>query len=108
MSIERLFIMTATAAILPNSIRADLERAVQILKSVGCSAIFLFGSAAEGNFKNTSDIDLAVRGCPPRAFFPVFGQLILELEHPVDLIDLDDHSLFGQHLQRNSKLVQIG
>lgn len=100
--------MTSVAPLFPAVIQPDLERAVQILTAVGCSAIFVFGSAAEGTFTSTSDLDLAVRGCPPATFFPVLGQLMLALDHPVDLVDLDDHSLFGQHLQQHGRLVQIG
>ncbi len=99
--------MTMTSPF-PAGIQPDLERAVRILKSAGCSAIFVFGSVTDGTFTSTSDLDLAVRGCPPPTFFPVLGQLMLELDHAVDLVDLDELSLFGQHLQQHGRLVQIG
>ena len=50
--------MTLPASTFPAVIQPDLERAVQILTSVGCSAIFVFGSATDGTFTSTSDLDL--------------------------------------------------
>jgi predicted nucleotidyltransferase len=80
----------------PPDYQADLERAAQILKEAGCTKIFLFGSLAEGNLREGSDIDLAVRGCPPKEYFHVWGQLLRELQHPVDLIDLDEDNVWNQ------------
>lgn len=85
----------------------DVAHAVQILKQEGCSEIYLFGSGARGNISNTSDIDLAVRGCPPEKFFHVFGRLLMELEHPVDLVDLDASKAFAQQLLKEKQLVRL-
>lgn len=52
------------------SVQRDLERAVAILKAGGCSAVFLFGSAARTTMHASSDLDLAVRGCPPHQYLP--------------------------------------
>lgn len=49
---------------LPPSYKRDLERALEILRGFGCTEIYLFGSLARGEFRERSDIDLAVRGCP--------------------------------------------
>ncbi len=56
---------------LPASYRIDIERAVKILKDAGCSDVFLFGSVASAQIHEGSDLDLAVRGCPPNMFFRV-------------------------------------
>ena len=45
-----------------------------------------------------SDIDLAVHGCPPQQFFHLLGRLMINLEHRVDLVDLDVPSPFVEAL----------
>jgi predicted nucleotidyltransferase len=93
---------------LPELFRSDVQHAVEILKSAGCSQVFLFGSTAVGGMRNGSDIDLAIRGCPPGSFFHLLGNLLLELDHPIDLIDLDSQDPFVQHLKMKGDLVEIG
>jgi len=80
---------------IPDAFRADVQRATEILRAAECSEIFLFGSLAEKRATAYSDLDLAVRGCPPSSFFRVFGRLMMELEHPVDLVDLDSRDPFA-------------
>jgi predicted nucleotidyltransferase len=94
--------------IIPEAFRSDIERAVEILKEGGCSEIFLFGSLAEGRSRENSDIDLAVRGCPPRDFFRLLGRLLTELKHSVDLVDLDENSPFSRFLQKEGTLIRVG
>jgi len=92
----------------PEGFREDIDRAVRILKEGGCSEIFLFGSGAEGKISDRSDIDLAIRGCPPGHFFRLLGRLLWELDHPVDLVNLDTQDPFVQFLQKEGVLLQIG
>ncbi len=74
---------------LSETIRSDVEHAVAILKEGGCRAVYLFGSAARGDFTEDSDLDLAVEGCTAGAFFSLYGKLMMMLRSPVDLVDLD-------------------
>jgi len=92
----------------PEVFQKDIDRAVRILKEEGCSEIFLFGSGAEGKTRDGSDIDLAIRGCPPGHFFHLLGRLLWELEHPVDLVNLDTENPFAQYLQKEGVLLRIG
>jgi len=92
---------------LPELYRSDVQRAVEILKSAGCSQVYLFGSTAVGEQRIGSDIDIAVRGCPPGRFYHLLGNLLLELDHPVDLIDLDSQDPIVQHLTLKGALVEI-
>lgn len=94
--------------VFPEEYRADIERAVQILREGGCQEVHVFGSVAQGRTREGSDLDLAVRGCPPRSFFPLLGRLLTELEHPVDLVDLDRESRLVDFLQRHEMLVHVG
>ena len=86
----------------------DIDRAVAILKDGGCSEVFLFGSLAEGRAHEHSDIDLAVRGCPTGAFFHLYGKLMGELEHQVDLVKLDTADPFAQFLLEHGELLRVG
>ncbi len=92
----------------PEGFREDITRAIKILKEEGCSEIFLFGSVAEGKNREGSDIDLAIRGCPQGHFFHLLGRLLWELDHPVDLVNLDTQDAFVQYLQKEGMLVRVG
>lgn len=85
----------------------DLSRAVKILQEEGCSEIFLFGSVARGEAHAESDLDLAVSGCPRGRFFSLIGRLLVELEHPVDLVNLDMQAALAQYLKQEGLLVKI-
>jgi predicted nucleotidyltransferase len=89
-------------------VRDDLERAVEYLKSVGCSEIFVFGSTARGDYEDDSDLDIAVRGIPADQFFAVYGELMTRLSRPVDLVDLDLQKRFGKQLLAGSELRRVG
>jgi predicted nucleotidyltransferase len=92
---------------LPQTYQENLERAVAILKEGGCNEIYLFGSLALGNFHQQSDIDLAVRGCPPGNFFRCLGQLLMKLDYPVDLVDLDVEDAFTRYLVEKGNLQPL-
>jgi predicted nucleotidyltransferase len=94
--------------VIPEASREDIARAVRILKEEGCSEIFLFGSGAEGQLRDESDLDLAIRGCSSGRFFHLLGRLLWELDHPVDLVNLDTPDPFAQYLQKEGVLLQIG
>jgi predicted nucleotidyltransferase len=100
--------MKTTTAEIPDAFHADIRRATEILRAAGCSEIFLFGSLAEKRASASSDLDLAVRGCPPGSFFRVFGKLMMELDHPVDLVDMDSQDPFARYLAEHEELVQVG
>jgi len=93
---------------IPKVYQKDVRRAVKILKEAGCTHIFLFGSLAGGKVRDGSDIDLAIRGCPKGKFFHLLGQLLLELDHRVDLVDLGRQDAFTRYLEERGELLQIG
>ena len=93
---------------LPEAYQKDVRRAVEILKGAGCTDVFLFGSLATGKVKGQSDIDLAIRGCPKGKFFHLLGRLLLELDYPVDLVNLDRQDAFARYLEEEGELLQIG
>lgn len=93
---------------LPETYQKDVRRAVEILKGAGCTDVFLFGSLATGKVKGQSDIDLAIRGFPKGKFFHLLGRLLLELDYPVDLVNLDRQDAFARYLEKEGELLQIG
>jgi predicted nucleotidyltransferase len=93
---------------LPETYQKDVRRAVEILRGAGCTDIFLFGSLAGGKVTDQSDIDLAIQGCPKGKFFHLLGRLLLELDYPVDLVNLDRHDAFARYLEEEGELLQIG
>jgi predicted nucleotidyltransferase len=88
--------------------RRDVELGVQILKDGGVREVYVLGSVAEGRAHPESDIDFAVRGCPPDRFFKLQGRLLRELSRSADLIDLDVDPDLAEFLGRESKMVHVG
>lgn len=100
--------MTVLPDAIPAEYRSDLMRAVVLCKAEGCRAVYVFGSVAEGASGPRSDLDLAVRGCPPERFYPLLGRLMEELSQPVDLVDLDTETRVAAYLEEEDQLVRVG
>lgn len=62
--------------------------------------VLLFGSSTDP-VKEGRDIDLAVEGIDPREFFDYYGDLMLKLSKPIDLIDLSETSKFVALVKRD-------
>ncbi|PKM88236.1 MAG: nucleotidyltransferase domain-containing protein [Firmicutes bacterium HGW-Firmicutes-12] len=85
----------------------DIIKGVKILKEAGCKEVFLFGSLSKGEERAGSDIDLAIRGCPTGMYFHILGKLMFELEHPVDLINLDGQDDFAKRIEKRGELIYV-
>ncbi len=92
---------------LPDGYRNDIETAINILTGEGCKEIYLFGSLVNGDNTDKSDIDLAVTGLRKGDFFEIFGKLMMSLEHPVDLINLEKENRFVTMLKRKGELYRV-
>ena len=92
----------------PEAYQRDIRRAISILKEAGCTHVFLFGSLTAAEVGGKPDIDLAIRGCPKGEFFHLLGRLLLELEHPVDLVDMDGQHAFARYLEEEGELLRVG
>jgi predicted nucleotidyltransferase len=92
---------------IPASHRHDVEKALEILREAGCREIYIFGSLVDGTVTSKSDIDLAVKGIPPEFYFKVLARLIMQLDHPVDLIDLEEDNRFSQMIRREGNLRRV-
>ena len=77
----------------------DKSQILQLAKKYGAAQVVLFGSSLARD-DEAHDIDLAVRGIHPSKFFKLYGELILALSKPVDLIDLDRDTPFSRMVTR--------
>ena len=85
-----------------------LLAAANLLRSMGASRVFVFGSTARGELRPDSDIDMAVSGLPARIYFSAVSRASDILGRPVDLVDLDDDTPLVRHLLRSGELVRVG
>ena len=90
-----------------DDLRARIARAAEVLRAFGAREVYVFGSAASGTMRPDSDVDLAVSGLPPRVFFKAMGGASDAVGREIDLIDLDDDTLFTQYLRRKGKLHRV-
>jgi uncharacterized protein len=71
----------------------DKKVIVDLSKKYHAKRVLLFGSSSDP-LKEGRDIDLAVEGIAPGDSFDYYGDLMLNLSKPVDLIDLSETSKF--------------
>ncbi len=70
---------------------AKLSSAKRILcQTYGARSVVLFGSMAQGAPHLGSDVDLAVLGLPPAAYFSALADLMAALGCTVDLVRLEE------------------
>jgi predicted nucleotidyltransferase len=93
----------ATAFIEKNVVLA----AADLLRGMGATQVFIFGSATRGELRPDSDIDLAVTGLPPRVYFSAVSKASALVGRPVDLVDLDDPTPLVNYLRRSGELVRV-
>lgn len=79
----------AQAEALLQRVRVALPRVREILASYQTHEAYLFGSIASKTPRPESDVDLAVKGCPPQDFFRLSSELERAFDMPLDLVDLD-------------------
>jgi predicted nucleotidyltransferase len=111
LSILRLFremiVVELKGLNIPGDYINDINKAFNILNKEGCKDIYLFGSLVMGNTRKGSDLDIAVKHCPEGSYFKILGKLMMELEHPVDLIVLDENDDFVNFIEQNGDLVHV-
>lgn len=73
--------------------KKDKDTIQKISKRYRVKRVLLFGSSIDP-VKESHDIDIAVEGVAPGEFFEYYGDLMLKLSKPVDLVDLSESSKF--------------
>jgi predicted nucleotidyltransferase len=77
---------------------SDRRQIIELGREFGVKRILLFGSSADAG-KEPRDIDLAVEGVPDALFFRFYGELLLRLSKPVDVVDLAKPSRFSSMIR---------
>jgi predicted nucleotidyltransferase len=85
-----------------------IAKAAEVLKELGATAVYVFGSATTGKLRRHSDIDLAVEGLPPEVFFRAIAKTSEILNRPVDLLDLARTDPLTQYIKRSGTLKNVG
>ena len=81
--------------------------AALLLRSLGATQVFLFGSATRGELRPDSDVDMAVTGLPARVYFSAVSKASDLLGRPVDLVDLDDPTPLVRYLRASGELLRV-
>lgn len=84
-----------------------IEKAAEVFKSAGATAVYLFGSTAKGALRPDSDVDLAVSGLRPELFFQTMGRAEDVLQRRLDVVDLDVDTPFTRYLKRKGVLQRV-
>ena len=84
-----------------------IHEAAGILREAGAREVYVFGSAAKGEMRDHSDVDLAVSGLPPQVFFRAMSQASAVLRRPLDLVDLDEDTPFVNYLKEEGDLKLV-
>lgn len=81
--------------------------AANLLRDLGATQVFVFGSATKGGLHPDSDIDMAVMGLPPQVYFAAVSKTSNLLGRSVDLVDLDDPTPLVDYLLHSGELVRV-
>jgi len=84
-----------------------LLAAAELLRRMGATQVFVFGSATKRGLRPDSDVDMAVAGLPPAVYFSAVSRASDLLGRPVDLVDLDDPTPRVRHLLSSGELVRV-
>jgi predicted nucleotidyltransferase len=85
-----------------------VREAASLLRSMGASQVFVYGSLVRGALRPGSDIDMAVSGLPANVYFSAVSKASDLLGRPVDLLDLDEDTALVRYLIRSGELVRVG
>lgn len=83
---------------------ADKKIIKKISEKYRVKRVLLFGSSLDPN-RESHDIDIAVEGVSSKDFYNYYGELILSLSKPIDIIDMSKTSKFVQIIQRDGLLI---
>ncbi len=83
--------------------KTDLDILLKYAKKYNLKKVILFGSAKDR--ADARDIDIAVKGISPEVFFDFFWELYRDLSKPVDIVDLNEISLFSKLIEKDGIVV---
>ena len=85
----------------------DVKAAADLLRGLGATEVFVLGSAAKGELRPDSDVDMAVSGLPASVYFSAVSRASDILGRPVDLVDLDDATPIVRYLRASGELICV-
>ncbi len=83
---------------------SDKQEIIEVSKKYHAKRVLLFGSSLDST-RESQDIDVAVEGITPKDFFKYYGDLMLKLSKPVDVIDLSESSKFTKLIQQEGVML---
>ena len=84
--------------------KKDRDTITEVAREYGVAKVVLFGSSLAED-REPHDIDLGVKGIEPRLFFRFYGELMMRLSKPVDVIDLAYRSRFTELVERDGVVL---
>lgn len=84
----------------------ELEKRMirEISEKYQAKRVLLFGSSLDTT-RESRDIDIAVEGVQPKDFFKYYGDLLLAIPKPVDVVDLSGTSKFVKLIQQEGVVL---
>ncbi len=76
----------------------------EIAKKYRAKRVLIFGSSISSD-RESRDIDLGVEGISARDFYKFYGELMITLSKPVDVIDLSGTSKFIRMINQEGVLL---
>jgi predicted nucleotidyltransferase len=86
---------------------SSVRAAAELLRGMGATEVYVFGSAVKGGMRVNSDVDMAVKGLPPALYFTAVSRASDVFGRPVDLVDLDDPTPIVHYLRDSGGLVRV-
>ena len=83
---------------------SDKQKIREISEKYHVKRVLLFGSCLDAT-RESRDIDIAVEGISPEDFFKYYGDLMLKLSKPIDVIDLSERSKFTKLIRQEGVLL---
>ncbi|TYB31252.1 MAG: nucleotidyltransferase domain-containing protein [Candidatus Mcinerneyibacterium aminivorans] len=91
---------------IPEEFKADILKAIDILKEAGAEKIYIFGSLINDDYNESSDIDIGFKGDIDN-YFKVLGKLIMKLEHDVDLMEFEEDREIVRYILKNKEYIEV-
>ena len=76
----------------------DRSTILKYAKKYNLRTVILFGSCLDREDPN--DIDIGISGIKPERFFEFYGELILEITMPIDVVNLDKENSFNKLVEK--------
>ena len=93
---------------IPFEYQKDIDAATNLLKSEGCTSVYLFGSMVTGKIHENSDIDIGIKGLPDGKFLEACSKVYFAIDNEIDIVDFDSNAELYSLLNRLGEVVEIG